>query len=420
MERLRIALSLLLVATPAAAAVPPVLIPPHADTVSTSSPAAPLLIPGQSPPPDTSVRSRNFGRTAQERYAMGRELERQGHDAAAIAAYQSAVRMDPRLPEANYRMGRLFSNVAQHKLAARLYEAELRIQPDHVGAGRWLGLELAQLGDTAQALAQLRSMVLRRPDDEPTIQALGFALATAGRPEEAERTLRHALVLDPHDGDAWRDLGVVRAAMGNDAGAREAYAQAVKYSPKKDPSVLVDLGNLERRARRYDAALAAYRGALERDSSEALGWRGQVAVYEDMGQPEEAGRAYRAWLARNPSDHALRMQAMEHFDAIGRKDIALELAREGVRLRPKSPEAHLALGMALHESGDDRAALPQLRRAEDLFVRAESSARVGALIKAMRARSPDSLRAFFAADSIANEASRQQIPVDSLHLAPRK
>ena len=85
-----------------------------------------------------------------------------------------------------------------------------------------------------------------------------------------------------------------------------------------------------------------------------------------------------------------------------------------MRTTPRSAEAHLALGMALHESGSERAALAELRRAEALFVRAESSGRVGALIRSLRAGAPDSLRAMFAADSVANEANRRSVPADSV------
>lgn len=412
---LAIAFLALFGAIAAAADVPPLLLPPHADSVRADRPAAPLLVPGRPTRADSAAVTPE--RAALEQYALGRELERQQHPAAAIAAYRRAVKLDPKVGEAHFRMGRLFSVVGQHKIAAQEYEAELVHHPAHRPSARGLGLEQAQLGDTAAAVARLHGLVLENPDDEPSWQAYGFALSVAGRLAEGEHALRRALTLDPRDADAWRDLGVVLAAQHRDDAAREAYGRALELDPGS-VAPLVNLGNLEHRAGHAEAALDAYRRATARDSSDVLAWRGQVTMLEELGRTNEAGDVYRRWLATGSSSPSLRMEAMEHFDSIGRKDIALELAREGVRRAPKSPEAHLALGMALHEAGLERESLGELRRAERAFARAESSARVGALIRAMRAGAPDSLRAVFAADSVANEAHALRMRTDSLYVAP--
>ncbi len=382
------------------ATAPPVLVPPHADTLHAGPSAAPLIVPGRAAAPaDTGVAV--AARRARERYAMGRELERQGQPAAAIAAYRVAVSLDPQVTEAHFRMGRLYSAVGEHAHAAREYAAELRNQPGYRDARRWLGLELVQVGDTAAAIAHLESLVATDASDEPSWQALGFAYSAAGRAAQGEGALRRALQLDAKDADAWRDLGVLMASRHRDAEARDAYARATTLDPK-DGGAWVNLGNLERRLRNWDAALAAYDRALARDSSLALAWRGRIGVLDSLGRPLDAARSFRPWLAQRPDTPALRMEAMERFAALGRKDDALALAREGVEAAPRSGEARLALGMALHESGDDRAALAELRRAQDALPLPEQRVRVGALIAAMRARAPDSLRALYRADSLAH------------------
>jgi len=119
---------------------------------------------------------------------------------------------------------------------------------------------------------------------------------------------------------------------------------------------------------------------------------------------KEAGEVYRRWLALEPLQPELRMEAIRHFDAMGRKDIALELARDGVRVLPRSGEARLALGMALHEAGRERQSLAEIRHAQELLPQPEQRTRIGALVGAMRAHAPDSLRALFAADSVRYES----------------
>jgi len=126
-------------------------------------------------------------------------------------------------------------------------------------------------------------------------------------------------------------------------------------------------------------------------------------VLRQTGHAVEAGQVYRRWVGTEPHNTTLRVEAMEYFDGLGRPDVSLELGREGVRLSPRIGETHLALGMAYHGVHDYRAALGELRRAEALFANPDERGRVGALIRAMRAAAPDSLRAFFAADSAAHE-----------------
>ena len=415
MNRALAVLAALMLAPVAFADVPPVLVPPHADSVRTDGEPAPFIIPGRANAAD-SLRP-TPARLAREQYALGLQLEREDHPASAIAAYRNAIRFEPSLPEAHYRMGRLLAAAAQHRVAARQFEAELEKNPGHREADRALALERAQLGDTASAISRLERLTRSDPADEPSWQALGFAYSIAGRPADGERALRRALALDPKDADAWRDLGALLTAQKRDGDAREAYARSAKLAPR-DPAVWINLGNLERRLGRSNAALDAYGEAIRRDSSAALAWRGRIAVLDALNQPLDAAGVLRAWLAHQPDDYSLRVETMERYDAAGRKDIALELAREGVRLAPRSGEARLAFGMALHESGSEQAALHEMRHSQALVRKPEQRARIGALIAAMRGRAPDSLRALFAADSSAYEGPAAA--ADSLNARPAR
>ena len=399
-SRLAATLAFVALATASRADAPPRLVPPPTDSTSILSAPAPLLVPGRANPADTLHRSRE--QQARQQYLMARALERQASPASAIVAYRNAVQLDPKLRDAHYRMGKLFSAVRQHHAAALEYAAEILVDPSNRDAARAMGLELAQSGDTTRAIRQLELLTRRDPQDEPSWRALGFAYGAAGHMAPAERALRRALALDPKDADAWRDLGLVLAASNRETAAREAYRRAARLDPH-DASSLVDLGNLEYRAKRAVAALAAYRAAVTLDSSLTPAYRGQIAVLRGQGRLADAGAVYRRWLAVDPHDSATRMEAMRLFDQLGRGDIALEVARDGVRADPRSGEAHLALGMAHHAGGQLRASLVELRAAEALLRLPEQRARVGALIRALRASAPDSLRALFAADSAAHE-----------------
>lgn len=402
-----LAATALVLAAPAAhAAVPPLLVPAARDSVSIESPAAPLLQPGRGNPADSTQRTP--AQLALEQYERGRAFEASGNPASALISYRNAAKLDPKLPEANFRIGRLYAARGQWRAAALAFAAEIQRDPGHRDAAREMGLALAQAGDSARSIRQLELLTRRDAKDQRSWQALGFAYSVAGRASDAEQALRRAVALDPKDADAWRDLGVVLASMKRDADARAAYARAARLDPG-DGAVLVNLGNLESRAGRAADALAAYHAAELRDTLLVNAYRGQVRALTDLRREAEAGAVYRRWLARAPGDLQARAEAIQWFDAHGQRDTALALAQETVRAHPRSGEARLQLGLAYQAAGRVPEGLAELRRAEAMLPLAEQRARVGALLRQWRSEAPDSLRAVFAADSVAHEA-----PADSV------
>ena len=389
-----IALSATPVAAVPDAARPAAVAPAAAAPVRDSS----IFFP-KPPVVDTSLAG--MQKRAREKLRMGQGLERAGQPAAAILAYQSATQLDPEIPEANYRMGMLFLTRDQLKPAAECFLQEVKHHPDNHAAARQLGITSARLGNSDAAIRELEPLVRRSPNDAEAWAALGFAYMGAKRVPDAEAALRRAIAIKPGVAAWHRDLGVVLASEGNPSAARAEYAQAAKLDPR-DATPWINLGNLERRQNRPDAALKAYRTAEARDTLSPLAYEGQVDVLKGAGRNAEAGEVYRRWLDRRPDDHRARLDAVRLYDDLGRSDISLEIAREGVREDPGSPDAQLILGMALQSSGDWRGGLRAMRRGEAAFRAPEDKARARALIGSMRAQAPDSLRAFFDADSVAH------------------
>jgi tetratricopeptide (TPR) repeat protein len=378
-------------------ATPPVSVQP--DSVPPESEPAPLLIPGRPSPGDSSVR--NLPQRARDAYALGRQLELGGALAAAIASYRNAVRFDPAIPDANFRMGMLFLLRDQVGEAAKCLAAEVEHHPENDDAIRQLGMCLARLGDTGRAIQHLERLARRRPKDGANWHAVGFAYLAARRPRDAETALRRAIRLPPPTAAERRDLGTALVALGRDAEARKQFRLALELDPG-DPPSWVNLGNLERRAGRADTALAYYRHAEAADSGLALALQAQVQLLRDMKRDDEAADAYRRWLDRHPDHHGARLEAVRLLDAIGREDEALALAREGTQRAADAGQPHVILGMVLRGRGDTRGALAELRRAETLFRgKSDEQERVRTIMAALRASASDSLRALFAADSVA-------------------
>ena len=377
---------------------PAQVVPAPPDSVSIESAPVPLLVPGQPGPADSTLRSPE--ERAREQFALGAQLERDGQPLAAFFAYRNAARLNPKLPEANYRQGMILVRTAPAD-AVTLFARELKLNPKHRDAGRELGVALSRAGRHREAIAGLEGLTRRGPGRDDNWYALGVAYLAAERHVAAEAAFRRALRLGPARAAEHRDLGVTLAALGRASAARAEYRRALSLAPC-DAGTWLNLGNLDRRAGRADSALASYRAAERCDSTTSLAYAAEVQVLTEQGRGAEVGEAYRRWVRAQPDDMGLRLTAVRHFASLERRDVALEIARDGVRRDSRSAAAHQILGMALQSQGEYRAALRELRLAERLYRAEPDRERVRQLIATTRADAPDSLRALFVADSIAN------------------
>jgi len=388
------------------------------DTLRESAPA-PLLVPGRPRLPDTAALNR--ASQARQQYEKGLGLEKMNALAAAIICYKRAAVLDSTLAGPNYRMGKLFLGVAQIEEAVRAFAAEVAHHPGDAQAARELGLGLAQLNEHARAIAQLELLARRLPADGANWRALGYAYMRAGRPRDAERALRRAIALPPESALEHRDLGYVLAATGREREARAEYRRAIALDPK-ETGAWVNLANLDRSKGDLEPALRDFREAEKRDSTLALAVKGQAQVLTDLKRLDEAGTTYRRLLARAPAEFDARFAAVRLYEALGRDDIALELARDGVRHDRSSGEARLLLGMALEAQGRLREAALELRRAESLTRDREGRARARGLLDRLQAEAPDSLRAGLAADSVdlAKQRTRRPPGMPQIHAVPAR
>ena len=337
---------------------------------------------------------------AKEAFGRGLLLERDKAYSAAIMSYLNAARWDPTLTGPSLRMGILFASRQQWDPAARAFREELRRDPGNVVATREYGMALAELGDTTRAMRMLEDLSRRVPEDPTVWRALGFAYTRAGRLEAAGKALRGAVALRAEYALAWRDLGVVLGLRDRPDEARRAYRRALAIDPADEPTT-VNLANLESRSGRHEEALELYRRAERMDTTQTRAFRGQVTELVLLAREEEAGEVWRRWLAAHPDDTQVRESAARHFVRAGRADVALALAREGVRRAPRDGEAWWLLGEVQALAGDPRGAHTAWLEAADRVRAPEDSVRVASSLAALRQAAPDSLRSQFAADSAA-------------------
>jgi predicted TPR repeat methyltransferase len=260
----------------------------------------------------------------------------------AIAAYESALRIDDSLYATHHALATALRNTGRLRKAIDHYRAACRLNPASVPAAGDLGAALMAAGQVDEAervlmplvrsgvaapqpyrnlamvylhrgrFAEAATLLERRLAMEPTSRAhheLGVALARAGRPAEAAHRFRQAVAMEPDFGPAVANLALVLEDMGKTQDAVVALREARRLEPGSaviafhlaalggcdappacPPHYVVEL--FDNYAARFDDHLVEqlhYRGPqLVRDAA-ALAWQGTTAASTSGGRDISGG-----------------------------------------------------------------------------------------------------------------------------------
>lgn len=213
-------------------------------------------------------------------------------DAAALASFEKAARLDPEDFLARLYLGLALWNAGRKKEAAEALDAAHALNPRFVepvpafGApplARVLLRLLNELGESKRALAAASRAAAADPADFEASRTAGEAALAEGAPEEASRWLAQALSANPFDARSQKLFGRAEEALASRGGrSREAHLsraarayRAAAALPGRDAEslsglarVLWALGRREEsraaveRLRQLDPAAA---GAVEKD-----------------------------------------------------------------------------------------------------------------------------------------------------------
>lgn len=172
-----------------------------------------------------------------------------------------------------------------------------------------------------ESIRAARDRVMANPNDPSAHIRLAEALANAGQLDAAFAEYDQAIALNPRQADAYRRAGT-QAERANDLERALKYYQAGQQALPDDQVLLLSIGDIYLKQKRYEDARAIFEKALRFD----------------------AGNAQAVW----------RMG--EYYRATGRVAEALREYTRALAIDPNLPEAHYGLGMlALQRNQTDEA-----------------------------------------------------------------
>ena len=233
---------------------------------------------------------------AAAQYQHGNLLWQRGAREDAVAAYASAVALDPDNADARNNLGNALVELGRSEAAIPHLAEALALRPDHAPAHYNLGNALVAAGRGAEAEERFRSALRLDPRHAGALNNLGNLLRTLQRPEEAAECYRRVIALHPTLAGAHNNLGSVLLALHRPEAAEVALREALRLHPDYADAAN-NLGGALLALDGPDAALEAFRRAVALDPSQAQARFGESLALLALGRFREGWAAYESrWL----------------------------------------------------------------------------------------------------------------------------
>jgi tetratricopeptide (TPR) repeat protein len=162
---------------------------------------------------------------------LGSALEKKGQIDQAMALYQKALILNPRLAEIHYNLGNALAEKGRVSDAIDQYQQALKINPNYIAPHNNLGRVLFLQGRVDEAIDQYRKILELVPESADAHTNLGDALVQNKRMDQAIVEYLKAQKMDPHYAKAWNDLGIAYARQGELDKAMTQFEEAVRLKP---------------------------------------------------------------------------------------------------------------------------------------------------------------------------------------------
>ncbi len=342
------------------------------------------------PPARTAAQTSGSGDRVDQLHREARAAEARGDLSSAIAAYESILKLTPRLAAAYNNLGALYVRRGEFRKAADVLEKGLRIDPTMSSASALLGISRYQMADYAAARAPLERAVRANAKDDHARRFLANDLIKLGEWEAALAPLRQLARNAPNDQEIWYLLGTahmelskqalvkmhkidpesalvhqvsgeVMESMKNYDGALVEYKKSIELAPDR-PGAHYKLGNLYWTTSQWDAAAHEFQAELSVDPNHcASQWKlGSILVEQNLN-PEQAIADIDKALALCQGLTQARLDRGRALLKLGRFDDAVRDLELAAKSSAEDPRAHFFLAQAYRGVGRPQDAAAEMK-----------------------------------------------------------
>jgi Flp pilus assembly protein TadD len=175
---------------------------------------------------------------AQAWLEKGSELQVSGHYDQAIAHFDRALVLNPRLAGAWAGKGLASNALGQYQEAIRCYDEALRLDPRDSAVWHDKGNTLSAIGRWEGALNCFNEALIIDPRDERAWYNKGICLTNLGRPEEALPCCNKAIELDSSFAVAWQAKALIEESRGRVQDAVASYKRFIALASASDAAAI--------------------------------------------------------------------------------------------------------------------------------------------------------------------------------------
>lgn len=157
----------------------------------------------------------------------------QGNNKEAIAAFESALAVEPKHYEILHYLGVAYAQEKFWNKAVEVYQRSLDLKPDNIEALHSLSLVYFKLNQWADAVEPLRKVITLSPQHARGRELLGKVYLKLRQFSDAADVLTRAIELKPDAAGTYNDLGTVYLNLKDYPQAIENFTKAIKFGPPR-------------------------------------------------------------------------------------------------------------------------------------------------------------------------------------------
>ncbi len=248
---------------------------------------------------------------------LGNSYKDVGNTASALKALETAVEINPSLPESRANLGNIYLDMRRIDDAIRSYQLALKTNPD----------------------------------DAKTHNNLGNAYGKQNRTDAAISEYNRSLDLDPNFNDVYINLAAAYSQKKMFDTAVFVLKRAIALEPKNS-GFHNQLANVYCQSEKYEDAIAEYQNALNLKKDLADAYYGMGLCYNKTGQSENEIEAYKNVLAIRPDMAAALGNLGNVYFKKQEFDTAIEQYKKAILITPEDNNLYYNLGAAYSNKND--------------------------------------------------------------------